>query len=77
MANNGGRQGGAGGNQGMNEHVEFTVKVRCYRNREVWHCHHSMDAITCPLLRWIAIFHAICYEIKTSIELLHPAHRLF
>ena len=31
MANNGGRQGGAGGNQGMNEHVEFTVKVRCYR----------------------------------------------
>ena len=29
MANNGGRQGGgAGGNQNMNEHVEFTVKVR-------------------------------------------------
>lgn len=27
MANNGGRQGGAGGNQGMNEHVEFTVKA--------------------------------------------------
>ena len=27
MANNGGRQGG-GGNQNMNEHVEFTVKVR-------------------------------------------------
>jgi hypothetical protein len=29
MANNGGRQGGGGGNQNnMNEHVEFTVKVR-------------------------------------------------
>ena len=29
MANNGGRQGGGGGNQSnMNEHVEFTVKVR-------------------------------------------------
>jgi hypothetical protein len=29
MANNGGRQGGGGGgNQQMNEHVEFTVKVR-------------------------------------------------
>ena len=27
MANNGGRQGGAGGNGQMNEHVEFTVKV--------------------------------------------------
>jgi hypothetical protein len=29
MANNAGRQGNAagGGNQGMNEHVEFTVKV--------------------------------------------------
>lgn len=27
MANNGGRQGG-GGNGQMNEHVEFTVKVR-------------------------------------------------
>lgn len=28
MANNGGRQGGGGGNGQMNEHVEFTVKVR-------------------------------------------------
>ena len=28
MAHNGGRQGGGGGNQNMNEHVEFTVKVR-------------------------------------------------
>jgi hypothetical protein len=28
MANNGGRQGGGGGAQSMNEHVEFTVKVR-------------------------------------------------
>jgi len=29
MANNGGRQGnaGGGGGQAMNEHVEFTVKV--------------------------------------------------
>jgi len=27
MANNGGRQGGAGGNNQMNEHVEFTVKA--------------------------------------------------
>lgn len=50
MANNGGRQGGAGGNQGMNEHVEFTVKVRCYRQSEVLHCQHSMDAITFSLL---------------------------
>ena len=45
MANNGGRQGGAGGNQGMNEHVEFTVKVRAIGNREVWHCKHWMGAI--------------------------------
>ena len=28
MANNGGRQAGGGGNGQMNEHVEFTVKVR-------------------------------------------------
>lgn len=28
MANNNGRQGGGGGNNQMNEHVEFTVKVR-------------------------------------------------
>ena len=30
MANNGGRQGGGGGSQNMNEHVEFTVKVCVY-----------------------------------------------
>ncbi len=37
MANNNGRQGGGGGgNSNMNEHVEFTVKVRityrCMKN---------------------------------------------
>jgi hypothetical protein len=41
MANNGGRQGGGGGGQSnMNEHVEFTVKVRCqnlqFHDSDVW-----------------------------------------
>jgi hypothetical protein len=30
MANNNGRQGGGGGTAQMNEHVEFTVKVRAF-----------------------------------------------
>ena len=44
MANNGGRQGGGGGgNQQMNEHVEFTVKVRLISLQQ--HNHKSFLAL--------------------------------
>jgi hypothetical protein len=53
MANNAGRQG-AGANAQLNEHVEFTVKVRFWLYVITisvffarWHC---IEKLPCPLL---------------------------
>jgi hypothetical protein len=54
MANNNGRLGGgaAGGNNQMNEHVEFTVKVRITTNIS------RNDLSTFRIVRWMVEFMA-------------------